>query len=77
MELLTFVREQMTDDYSWLPFKLRLGGGSVLTIDEGDLSNKQNLIELGLVPGATVTLMLSEDIRSELPHNAVLLKDIS
>jgi len=72
--LLDFVKENIIDDFNWVPFKLRSADGTFIFLENKEVLEK-TIAELSLVPSATLTFCFYDDeIREQLPRK--LIKDI-
>jgi len=72
--LLDFVKENIIEDFNWVPFKLRSADGTFIFLENKDVLEK-TLAELSLVPTATLTFCFYDaEIREQLPRK--LIKDI-
>jgi hypothetical protein len=71
---LDFVKENIIEDFNWVPFKLRSADGTFIFLENKEVLEK-TLTELSLVPSATLTFCFYDaEIREQLPRK--LIKDI-
>lgn len=72
------MREQLSEDFSWLPFQLKTVDNIILS-EEGEAKDS-SLLDLKMVPASTVNFLITdEDIKQQVPTDdrQILKKVIS